>query len=354
MVWQSIGCRPRARSLAFLWRPRPRPILRVLGLLGDPESFLASTPRASGTSWSASSRCLGSRSSATPSVRAAQEGRLIVHQRLRGLRAGEVRDLVLAERLSLFSPLDFTDIEAFREHLLTTLDDHLSQLSFAPRVVFGRPFYFVVGHLASVPLGVEAWTLQEFRDGLSRVDEECSIYYHAVEGIERTPDPRNDLSRWVEDALGLPTSPRGSPASTCSSSACRPSARRCCTTLIGPWSVRRERSPLLPTMRAWPRRGASSPAPPGRRARRPHVHPRELHQGRWGGRDPEPDNPHGGARIRTRWEVIEGTPAYYEVTKQIHNTLQGARMRISDEMWDIYLETRAGPRRPWTSRPTWS
>jgi trehalose synthase len=43
--------------------------------------------------------------------------------------------------------------------------------------------------------------------------------------------------------------------------------------------------------------------------------------------------------IRTRWEVIEGTPAYYEVTKQIHNTLQGARMRISDEMWDVYLET---------------
>ena len=43
--------------------------------------------------------------------------------------------------------------------------------------------------------------------------------------------------------------------------------------------------------------------------------------------------------IRTRWEVIEGTPAYYEATKQIHNTLQGARMRISDEMWDVYLET---------------
>ena len=58
--------------------------------------------------------------------------------------------------------------------------------------------------------------------------------------------------------------------------------------------------------------------------------------------------------IRTRWEVIEGTPAYYEVTKQIHNTLQGARMRISDEMWDIYSRLRAGPRRPWTSRPTWS
>ena len=34
--------------------------------------------------------------------------------------------------------------------------------------------------------------------------DESSIYYHAVEGIERTPDPRNDLSRWVEDGLGLP------------------------------------------------------------------------------------------------------------------------------------------------------
>ncbi len=43
--------------------------------------------------------------------------------------------------------------------------------------------------------------------------------------------------------------------------------------------------------------------------------------------------------IRTRWEVITGPPEYYEVTKRIHNTLQGADLPLPARMREIFLET---------------
>jgi len=116
--------------------------------------------------------------------------------------ATEIRDPVLAERLALPSPFDFTDIEAFREHLLGILDDHLSRLPFAPRAFLGHPFHFLRGHLTEVPLDLEAVDLAGFRQILAQVDD-SSIYYHAVEAIGRLGNPRSDFAAWIEEALGL-------------------------------------------------------------------------------------------------------------------------------------------------------
>jgi len=114
----------------------------------------------------------------------------------------EVRDAALAERLAFESPFDFGDMDEFREHLLGILDDHLSRLQFAPRGITGRPFFFLRGHLAAVPLEVEAADLRSFRHALAGVDE-SSVYYHSVEAIGRLGNPRGDFAAWVEDALGL-------------------------------------------------------------------------------------------------------------------------------------------------------
>jgi hypothetical protein len=117
--------------------------------------------------------------------------------------AVELRDAVLAERLALPSPFDFPSTDAFRDHLLGILDDHLSQLPFAPRIIQGSPFYFLRGHLAAVPIDREAHDLSSFRRLLAEVDD-GSIYYHGVEAIGRLARPRSDFAAWVEDALGLP------------------------------------------------------------------------------------------------------------------------------------------------------
>lgn len=42
--------------------------------------------------------------------------------------------------------------------------------------------------------------------------------------------------------------------------------------------------------------------------------------------------------IRTRWETIEGDGRFFDITKKIHNTLQGNQDNISKEMWGYYHE----------------
>jgi len=116
--------------------------------------------------------------------------------------AEEVRDVALAERLALHSPFDFSDTEAFREHLLQTLDEHLLRLPFAPRTLTGRPFFFLKGHLTEVPLELAVRDLRGFRAALAQVDE-SAIYYHSVEAMGRLKKPRSDFAAWVDEVLGL-------------------------------------------------------------------------------------------------------------------------------------------------------
>ncbi|MCK5503699.1 MAG: glycosyl transferase family 1, partial [Thermodesulfovibrionia bacterium] len=45
-----------------------------------------------------------------------------------------------------------------------------------------------------------------------------------------------------------------------------------------------------------------------------------------------------GLGIDTRWEVIEGDAKFFDITKKIHNALQGNPERFTDEMWKYYYE----------------
>ena len=40
--------------------------------------------------------------------------------------------------------------------------------------------------------------------------------------------------------------------------------------------------------------------------------------------------------INSRWEVIQGTPLFYQTTKSFHNALQGQKQNITQEMYDEY------------------
>ncbi len=42
--------------------------------------------------------------------------------------------------------------------------------------------------------------------------------------------------------------------------------------------------------------------------------------------------------ISVRWEVIEGDERFFEITKKLHNSLQGKEETITPEMWDYHLE----------------
>lgn len=115
----------------------------------------------------------------------------------------QVRDHVLAERLSVVDPFDFQSLEALREELLSIIDDHLSGMATVPRVGFGTSFYFNRSRILEVPTGLEARTLREFRDAISEVDV-SAIYYHVFEAHLRLRREENDFSAWIRGSLKLP------------------------------------------------------------------------------------------------------------------------------------------------------
>jgi trehalose synthase len=42
--------------------------------------------------------------------------------------------------------------------------------------------------------------------------------------------------------------------------------------------------------------------------------------------------------VENRWEVIEGPPEFYDVTKTLHNTLQGKKFDLTEKMRDDYMQ----------------
>lgn len=46
--------------------------------------------------------------------------------------------------------------------------------------------------------------------------------------------------------------------------------------------------------------------------------------------------------IETRWEVIEGDTKFFDITKKIHNAIQGDIEKITDDMWQYHYEVNRG------------
>ncbi len=115
----------------------------------------------------------------------------------------QVRDHALGERLAVVDPFDYPSLEALREELISIIDDHLSRSPIVPRVVFGAAFHFNRSRILEVPMGVEAWTLREFRDAVAEVDV-SAIYYHFFEAHLRLNREESDFTAWIRGSLGLP------------------------------------------------------------------------------------------------------------------------------------------------------
>lgn len=45
-----------------------------------------------------------------------------------------------------------------------------------------------------------------------------------------------------------------------------------------------------------------------------------------------------GLGINARWETIEGDDRFFDITKKMHNTMQGDDIEITKDMWSYYLE----------------
>jgi hypothetical protein len=117
--------------------------------------------------------------------------------------ATELRDLRLAERLALIDLFDAGSVEAARNELVATIEDHIRHQSPPPAAGRGQPFTFMQVHVVPVPTGHRARTLREFRDALAEVDV-SALFFHLVEARYRLGRGQGDFAEWIASSLGQP------------------------------------------------------------------------------------------------------------------------------------------------------
>jgi uncharacterized protein DUF5752 len=120
--------------------------------------------------------------------------------------ARDLQDRVLAERLGIINPYDYTDLEELRHLIVEIIDDRLSEMPYIPWVRMGNDFRFMRAVTVVFDTGLQLDSPGDFVSALSEISL-GSIYYHYVEARRRTEDHTDDFTAWLtefgETAEGL-------------------------------------------------------------------------------------------------------------------------------------------------------
>jgi hypothetical protein len=110
-----------------------------------------------------------------------------------------LHDERLAERLALFNPTDYENLEDLRRDLLEVIEERLEESELLPWIRASHRFYFVRSQIVVFDTGKRVHTPEELRDAISAMST-GSIFYHFIDARRRTEDGRDDFTEWL---LGL-------------------------------------------------------------------------------------------------------------------------------------------------------
>jgi len=110
----------------------------------------------------------------------------------------------LAEQLAALDIRDYFSLADLRGDLHRVVSDYCqSSPQYVEQTSF-EPFFFGESVEVAMPLGFEARTLEEFRDGVRHLTN-ASFHYHFITSRLRLHLRTNDFSLWLADNLGLAT-----------------------------------------------------------------------------------------------------------------------------------------------------
>jgi hypothetical protein len=108
----------------------------------------------------------------------------------------------LAEQMAALDIRGYLALSDLRTDLLRVTDEYCHERpSELERRAF-ESFYFCESVEVTVPLGLEARTLEEFREGLTHLSN-MSFHYHFLVSRLRLQLRTNDFSQWFANELGL-------------------------------------------------------------------------------------------------------------------------------------------------------
>jgi len=108
----------------------------------------------------------------------------------------------LAEHLASLDIRDYLSLAELRADLQRLVSDYCEQYPHEAEQSAFEPFFFYEAIGVEVPLQMEAWTLQEFRDGLEKLSH-AAFHFHFIASRLRLHLRTNDFSYWLESALDL-------------------------------------------------------------------------------------------------------------------------------------------------------
>jgi len=108
----------------------------------------------------------------------------------------------LAEQLAALDVRDYLSIAALRSDLCRVVGEYCAEHpAFSGQAALDR-FYFCESVEVTLPFGLTAGTLEEFRDAVEHLSH-ASFCFHFLSSRLRLQLQTNDFSHWLADGLGL-------------------------------------------------------------------------------------------------------------------------------------------------------
>jgi len=108
----------------------------------------------------------------------------------------------LAERLASLDVREYVSLDALRADLVKIVADYCHENQVDALQPGFEAFYFCESIEEQLPLGFEAYTLEEFAEGLRKLPH-ASLQFHFLTSRLRLHLRSNDFSQWLEEELGL-------------------------------------------------------------------------------------------------------------------------------------------------------
>jgi hypothetical protein len=109
---------------------------------------------------------------------------------------------ILAEQLASLDIRDYVSLADLRGDLRRMVGDYCQANPREAQQAAFEPFFFCETVEEEIPLGIQAWTLEEFRNGLQGVGH-STLQFHFITSRLRLHLRTNDFSQWLSKELGL-------------------------------------------------------------------------------------------------------------------------------------------------------
>jgi hypothetical protein len=109
----------------------------------------------------------------------------------------------LGEKLASIDIIQFTSVRSLREKIISVIENYLQKQPLAQKrfVNPGAEFHFIKSNSFIFPTNYVATDLKELAEILKKITID-SIYYHVFESRLRLEKGKNDISLWIEKAIG--------------------------------------------------------------------------------------------------------------------------------------------------------